>query len=697
MTMPAVPPTRRHDVVDVHHGTSITDPYRWLEADPASASEVDEVAAWVGAQNTHTQAFLDRPERAAWHARLVALMELPVVESAQLCGDTLFCQERPAGHEQLLLTRRSATEVAAPAVTLVDSATRSADAATAIDWFTPSSDGSLVAVGTSEGGTEDSILRVISATDGAVAGAPGDEIPDTRACSIAWEPDGGGFFYTRYPAGDQYHRTVHRHCLGTTWIDDPVVWRHPTDAQAWPHVKLSPDGRWLIVATSIGYSQTDIHVLDRSTDTWTTVIDGVQAMTELRVAADGQSLVGVTQVDAPRGRVVRIRLDRLADGPAAWETLVAERDDVITSFGVTSTGLMMITSRAAVDTAHRLNPDGQPVDDSVVTGVGDVVSIPGLATSVESPEFYLVIDAFEAPTQLWRVAADGAAAPHGTSDSTARVSSLTGRLAVSHIEYPSADGTGIGMFLVHRADRIPGAGTPAILTGYGGFAISRGPRFEAKVAAWCAAGGLYAVAGLRGGLEHGEEWHLAGSRANKQNVFDDFHAGADFLVDAGLTSRDRLAVHGGSNGGLLVGVALTQRPDLCRAVWCAVPLLDMIRFPNFLIARLWTPEYGDPDIAEEFGWLHAYSPYHHVEAGTCYPATLIQTAEGDTRVDPLHARKMVALLQASTSCLDERPIVLFQEGRAGHGVGKPVAKRADEVANGLTFVGAQLGVAPAAS
>ncbi|MGH9270172.1 MAG: prolyl oligopeptidase family serine peptidase, partial [Ilumatobacteraceae bacterium] len=215
------------------------------------------------------------------------------------------------------------------------------------------------------------------------------------------------------------------------------------------------------------------------------------------------------------------------------------------------------------------------------------------------------------------------------------------------------------------------------------------------VAAWCEAGGVYAIAGLRGGAEEGEAWHHAGRRANKQNVFDDFHAAADWLVDTGRASRERLAIVGRSNGGLLVGAALTQRPDLCRAVWCGVPLLDMVRFPQFLIARLWTDEYGDPEVAEEFGWLHAYSPYHRVVGGTCYPATLFTTAEGDTRVDPLHARKMAALLQAATSCGDDRLILLLQEGRAGHGVGKPVAKRADELADGLTFLGAQVGLATA--
>jgi prolyl oligopeptidase len=236
----------------------------------------------------------------------------------------------------------------------------------------------------------------------------------------------------------------------------------------------------------------------------------------------------------------------------------------------------------------------------------------------------------------------------------------------------------------------PSSDTPTILTGYGGFAVTNTPVYGPHIAAWCEAGGVYAVACIRGGAEEGEDWHRAGMREHKQQVFDDFHAAADWLVSEGRTSRDRLALRGGSNGGLLMGVAVTQRPDLARAVHCAVPLLDMVRYHLFLIARLWIPEYGDPDVEEDFGWLHAYSPYHHVGDGVCYPATLITTAESDSRVDPNHARKMAARLQAATGCGDERPILLRLESRAGHGQGKPVTKQADELADVLAFLSWQL-------
>jgi prolyl oligopeptidase len=684
-----VPPTRREDVVDTYHGISVADPYRWLED-----GDDPDVVAWVAAQNELTRSQLDVPVRRTWHARLVDLMELPVVQHATLRGDRLFCYERPQRAEQFVLTRRSAVDPAGDPVVLLDPAAASADAATAIDWYYPSSDGGVVAIGVSEGGTERSELRLVSATDGTPVGGLGDRIPDTRACSIAWEPDGSGFFYTRYPAGDEYNRTVHHHRLGTDWHDDPVVWDDRPDPQAWPAVLLTRDGRWLVVHVEVDYRRTDVHALDRESGVWTTLIGGVDARTHLSESADGRFLVGITDLNAPRGRVVRVELAAvIAEGTDAWQTIVVESEHVLSGLAVTRRGLLLVSSSGAVDTVHRLDADGRPLDPPHVSGIGELISVvdDGLATDVDSEEQFVVIDSFDAPAALWRVAADGVATPAGT---TAHDRRLTGGLGVRRIGYPSADGTEIGLLLIHREDVTPNADTPAILSGYGGFTITLSPGWQPRIAAWCAAGGLYAVAGLRGGLEHGEAWHRAGSRGNKQNVFDDFHAGADHLVESGLTSRERLAILGGSNGGLLVGAALTQRPDLCQAVLCAVPLLDMIRFPRFLIAKLWTSEYGDPDIAEEFAWLHAYSPYHHVVDGTCYPATLVQTADGDTRVDPLHARKMVALLQAASSCQDSRPILLSQEGRAGHGVGKPVSKRADEVADALTFLGTHVGLVP---
>jgi prolyl oligopeptidase len=673
MTSP--PPSRREAVVDLLHGVEVPDPYRWLEDGDAA-----EVRRWVAAQNAHTRQVLDaRPDRGWWHDRLASLMQRPVVMAVQVRGEHVFCLERPGGAEQFLLTRRSAKDPAAAPVVLLDPTIGTTDATRAIDWFSASPDGALVAAGTSEGGTEESVLRVIDGTDGHDLG---EAIPDTRACSVAWEPDGSGFAYTRYPPGQQYERTVHHHLLGTAWQDDPVVWDDRPDAQAWPDVSISPDGAWLVVHVLVGWARIDVHVLERAGGTWTTAIAGQEVTTAFEFAADGTSLVGVTTLDAPKGRVVRAALAMPASH--GWETLVPASGAVLGRVAVRGADLLVTSTRRAVDTIRRYDPDGHEL--GAVAGLGDVIAVSGLSADRDTGEAFAVIDSFAAPTSLWKLPAGDEVVSWSANDDRGAGPALT----VSQLTYPSLDGTEIGLFLIHRPEVAPGPDVPAILNGYGGFAIAETPVWSPQVAAWCAAGGTYAIAGLRGGIEEGEDWHQAGRRARKQNVFDDFHAGADWMVASGLASRERLGVLGRSNGGLLVGVAMTQRPDLCRAVWCGVPLLDMIRYPQFRIARLWTSEYGDPDVAEEFAWLHAYSPYHRVVDGTCYPATLFTTAEGDTRVDPMHARKMAARVQTASSCQDERPILLFEEDRAGHGVGKPVTKRAAEVADGMSFLAWQL-------
>ena len=417
----------------------------------------------------------------------------------------------------------------------------------------------------------------------------------------------------------------------------------------------------------VGWSRYDVHLLDRTTDTWSTVISGVEVTSTFAFAGDGASLVGVTTRHAAAAWCVPFG----ATDPQTWETLVAEGDAVLSQPTVTCDEVWVVATKQAADSIRRYAPDGTP--HGIVDGLPDLIAVTSLDADRTSGRAFVVVDSFEAPTAVWNASAAATAQPWFPD---VIVGGAIPSMLVSQVEYTSPDGTSIGMFLIHRDD-VAGPTTPAILNGYGGFAITETPIWSPQIAAWCAAGGLYAIAGLRGGLEHGEEWHHAGRRGSKQNVFDDFHAAADWLVATGRADRDRLAILGRSNGGLLVGAALTQRPDLCRAVWCGVPLLDMIRFPRFHIARLWTDEYGDPDVAEEFAWLYAYSPYHHVVDGTAYPATLFTTAEGDTRVDPLHARKMTALLQATAPAPDERPILLLQEGA-------PDTVSASRSASGLT-------------
>lgn len=662
-------------MVDVVHGVELTDPYRWLEA-----GDAPEVAEWVAAQNQHTRQALDaRPDRGRWHERLSALVALPTALSCKVRGEQLFVLERGRGADQYALVVRSAVDHDAAPRLLLDPATRAADGAIAIDWFEPSDDGALVAIGLSEGGTEDSVLHVLHVATGELDAL---RIADTRAASVAWLPDNSGFWYARYPQDDQYRRHIRFHRIGTDPADDPVVFDRLPIPEAWSDVQVSPDGAHVLVEVQTGWSRTDAHLLHVASGEWTTVIEGIEAQSSFQFAGD--HLLALTSLDAPNGRLV---LAPLANPSVdQWRTIVPERPDVV--LGRPSIGgdrLLVVASRAAVDSLERRTLDGDLLE--TVDDLG-IVAIQQLAADHHSGRTFVVVSSFDSPTAVWR---DDGGMQRWCPD--APTPDELSPLTVGHVSYASADGTEIGLFVIHRRDVVPSPLTPIILNGYGGFAISESPAWVPNLAAWCAEGGVWTIAGLRGGYEHGERWHQAGRRDTKQTVFDDFHAAGDWLVAQGMASHDTLGLVGGSNGGLLVGAALTQRPDLARAVWCAVPLLDMVRFPQFLIARLWTDEYGDPDIADEFAWLHAYSPYHHVVEGCEYPAVLFSTAEGDTRVDPLHARKMAALLQHAAASQHERPVLLLQAGRAGHGVGKPASMRVAEGVDVLSFLSWQLGLA----
>ena len=650
------------------HGISVTDPYRWLED-----GDSEEVGAWAAAHNQRTnQALAARSTWGLWHERLTALTALPTVGGAAVRGDELFVLERAAGADQFALVVRSAVDPGLRARVLLDPAQRADDAAVAIDWYEPSPDGSLIAVGLSEGGTEESTLSVIDVQSGAHLA---DSIRNTRASSIAWLPDNSGFWYLRYAEGDAYNRYVYFHRLGSDPADDPVVFDTLPTPETWPDVLISDDGRYLLVHMLVGWSRIDAQLLDTETGMWREVISGVEAQSSFFFHAN--ELYAVTSRDAPNGRVVAASLH----DPSAWRTVVPERDVVLARAVSLGDQLLVVSSSAAVDTVEVWNLDGTL--DLTIDEFG-LMSV--LSVDTDGDAAFLTVATFDAPPMLYRVM-------EGRAERwSAEIDTVVPRLTVAQVTYPSRDGTEIGLFVMHRAGIEPSGATPLLLTGYGGFAISEKPSWLVRAAAWCAAGGVFAIAGLRGGYEHGEAWHQAGRRANKQNVFDDFHAAADWLVDNGYTSRNLLAIEGGSNGGLLMGVAITQRPDLARAVHCAVPLLDMIRFPQFLIARLWTDEYGDPDVAEEFAWLCAYSPYHHVVEAAEYPAVLFTTAEGDSRVDPMHARKMTAMLTWASSSQVDRPVLLRQSGRSGHGQGKPANMRIRDDADVLSFFCWQLGV-----
>jgi prolyl oligopeptidase len=688
-----MPPARREDVVDLYHGVEVPDPYRWLED-----ADSPDTRDWVAAQNARTRAVLDaRPDRPALVERFGALYAAGRAGAPSIRGGRLFSIDRWGDHEQAVLVVRDVHGDAVPAArTLLDPHALTGDATAALDWYTPSVDGRLVAFGASLGGDERSTLGVVDVATGEVLA---DRIPRTRACSVAWAPDSRAFAYTRYPdpaaVGEeeaQYNRTVWWHALGDDPGHDELVFGDLPDKRAWAAVDLSRDGRWLVVELTLGWTRADVHLIDRSTGERTTVIEGVDVMSSFTVVDD--LLVGTTTLDAPRGRVVAAPL--ATPTPEHWRTVLAESDDVIEGVAVTAGSLVLASTRRATARLSRVPRAalaGSEATVPVEIPLPEPGSLAGLAGDRDSDTAVIAFTSWARPSELWRWS------PDEGGDGLVRWSDLPspvvpGDYTVAVDRYPSTDGVEVTLFTVRRAGTEPGPGTPTLLTGYGGFAVTMSPGYSPRAVAVADDGGIYAAACIRGGSEEGEDWHRAGMREHRQQVLDDFAAAARWLVDQGRTSPDRLAIEGGSNGGLLVAATLTQRPELCRAVVCAVPLTDMVRFPRFLIAKLWKPEYGDPEVPEEFAWLWGYSPYHHLVEGTCYPATLVLTGEEDSRVDPAHARKFGAALGWATACGEDRPVPVRIETQAGHGQGKPASKQAEEAADVQGFLRSQIGLGP---
>ena len=675
------PATRVEPVVDDYYGQPIVDPYRWLEDDGSA-----ETHAWVAAQNAYTRSLLDpAPGRERIRARLEELLAIGTVAAPVVRGGRAFYRRREAGDNQpRLLVREPATDQDR---VLLDPNRESAAGTVALDWWYPSPDGRLVAFGYSDHGDEESVLHVLDVERGTLLG---DRIARTRFCSLAWLPDASGFYYSRYPRpGDvpsgeeRYHRKLHFHRLGDDPAADPLVFGESLAAEDSPAVWLSADGRWLVVAVNHGWARSDLYLLDRERPEagFVAVVEGEDALFQGEVHRGRLYLL--TNLDAPRYRVLTVDPER--PERANWREVIPEPERGMIedlAFGANHLVVQSLVNATAALARHDL--DGRPLSSIALPGIGTVT---GLNAEPESDMVSFAFESFTTPPAVYR-----ADAGTGEMHMWARVDApvdLSG-YRTEQVWYRSRDGTPVSMFTVSRADVPRDGARPTLLTGYGGFNISRTPAFNRGMVFWLERGGVFALPNLRGGGEYGEEWHRAGMFERKQNVFDDFIAAAEFLIATGYTSADHLALEGGSNGGLLVGAALTQRPDLFRAVACHVPLLDMLRYHHFLIARLWVAEYGSADDPDQFPYLYAYSPYHRVVDGTAYPAVLLLTANSDSRVAPLHARKMTARLQAATS--SGRPVALRVEAEAGHGAGKPVAKLVDEQTDVWTFLCRELEV-----
>lgn len=672
---PPAPPRPVEDVVQNHR---IVDPYRWLED-----AKSPETQKWVEEEAAYTRRLLDPlPGREQLHKRLSQLMAIGSISAPQLGGPYYFYTKREGTQNQPVLLVREG--VHGTDRELVDVNKLAVDGTLALDWWVPSDDGKYVTYGTSPSGSEISTLHII---DTATGKSLPDNIERTRAASIAWKLDNSGFFYTRYPKkgevpdGEElYHRRVFYHALGSNPANDPLIFGKELAAEDWPGVDLSNDGRWLLISVEQGWTKSELYVQDLESGT-----QPIRITEGKNFLYGGQIYSGkifiTTNEDAPKYRLFVV--DAASPARANWKEIIPESDAIFQGAAIVNGQLLAQYEKNASSQLKMFHPNGKLLGDVQLPQIGTIAGIGG---KWNRKEVFFKFSSFTLPDSVYQI------------DLASRGTTLWGKVEapgiqpaqyeVKQVWFHSKDGTRVPMFVFYKKGLELNGKNPTQLTGYGGFNVSNTPEFRGDRFAWLEQGGVYAVANLRGGAEFGEEWHRAGMLSKKQNVFDDFIAAAEYLIEQKYTDKRHLAIRGGSNGGLLMGAVLTQRPDLFRAVVCQVPLLDMLRYQNFQIAKLWIPEYGSADDPKQFEWLYAYSPYHHVKEHTEYPAILFMTADTDTRVDPMHAKKMAALMQAEAANGKdrERPILLRVDTKAGHGAGKPIAKQIDELVDIYSFL-----------
>ena len=668
--VPPPPPTEVREVVDTLHGVEIPDPYRWLED-----QEAPETRAWIDAQNAHTDTVLGTLSgREELRAVAASVLERDVIGLPNERAGRYFYSKRRADQDLAVVYVREGLDGADRV--LIDPHPMSPDHTTSVALRDISDDGKRVVYGVREGGVDEVTIRVRDVDTGADLA---DVLPPARYGEVTLAADGSGLYYEQY--GDVTPRVMY-HAFGTPMADDVQLFGEGYERYQIPVTVVSDDGRWMVVHVIEGSSgPTAIHVKDLQRDTpfVTAIADGVS---ESWAGFAGGELFIVTNLDAPNKRVV------LADpaDPAfeRWREVIPERDDVVVEAAAALGGKLAVSYLRDVQprvAIHEL--DGTHVRDIAFNTVGSVGGGSGRWTSDEA---FFTFQTFHVPSTIYRYDLETGeqsiwAAPESPVDAAA--------YEVTQRWFTSKDGTDVPMFVVHQPDLLLDGSNPTLLTGYGGFNNSMTPAFSALATTWLESGGVFALANMRGGGEFGEEWHRAGMLESKQNVFDDFIAAAEHLIEAGYTSSGHLAIRGGSNGGLLVGAVSNQRPDLFGAVVCTYPLLDMVRYHQFLVASFWVPEYGSSDDPEQFGYIHAYSPYHNVIDGEDYPATLYLSGDGDTRVAPLHARKMTALMQAKNG--SDNPILLRYHTQAGHSGGQPVGQQIDEMVDTVSFLLWQVG------
>jgi prolyl oligopeptidase len=681
---PRLPETQTMAVVDTLHGVEIVDSYRWLED-----GEDPDVQKWADKQNEYCRHVLAQyPGREKLEGRIRELMKIGTVSEPAIHGGRYFYMRRDGDmqHSRLLLKRAVDAE---PEVVL-DPGTFSTDGTVALDWWYPSDDGKFIAYGKSSGGTENSTLFILDADTKELLP---DTIPYTDAASIAWLKDNSGFYYTRQPEpgtvpeGDEdYYRKVFFHKMGRDYRDDPLIFGEGRDKTDWPGVQLSPDNRYLLIPVYQGWAKSELYLKDlKKGGDFILLTGGIDAMFSASPLDD--ALYVFTNYRAPRYRIAKASYDK--PQMKHWKEVIPEGESMRESYAVIGDNIVVTELHNASSRASIYSKSGKLRGDIRLPSIGSIMSYGDhvLGAETDGSEVLFGFHSYFIPPTIFRY--------DFRTDTLDIFDRIETDLDLSNFKaeqvwFPSKDSTMVSMFLIHRKDLVLDGNNPTLVYGYGGFASNETPYFSRTNTIFFSRGGVLADVQLRGGGEYGEEWHRAGMLENKQNVFDDFIAAMEWLIENKYTNPKRLIIEGGSNGGLLVGAVMVQRPDLMKAVVCGRPLLDMLRYHKFLIGELWVPELGSAHDPEQFEYLYAYSPYHNVKQGMAYPAVLFESADHDTRVDPMHVRKMTATLQAATS--SDEPILLRIQRKTGHGQGAPISIVIEEIVDSWSFIFWQLGI-----
>ncbi len=680
---PTYPATRQSAVVDDYHGVRVADPYRWLEDDNSP-----ETKAWVDAQNTVTFRYLRQiPELPAIRARLTKLWSYERYGVPFKQGGRYFFTKTDGLQNQAVLY--TLTSLDATPTVLLDPNTLSADGTVALTSYVASDDGNLLAYGLATAGSDWQDWKVRDVTTG-------QDLPDlvkwVKFSRASWTKDGKGFFYSRYDEPGEaakltkanYFHKLYYHRLGTPQSEDPLVYERP-DHKDWSFYGIvTDDGRYLVIAASQGSARKN-RVLYKDLQTPRAPV--VELLMDFDaeywfIDNDGSRFWFKTDLNAPRGRVIAI--DTAKPERAEWKEIIPEGPDALVNVAAVDDRFIASYLKDARSQVRVFALDGSPQGELALPGIGTVSGFYGRRTDAET--FYS-FTSFTEPGAIYRYEVT---AGRSAVFRRPKVDFDPERYETKQVFYASKDGTRVPMFLTYRKGITLDGRNPTYLYGYGGFKISLTPGFSVSRLVWMEMGGVYAVANLRGGGEYGEEWHQAGTKLRKQNVFDDFIAAAEWLIGQRYTSSAKLAISGGSNGGLLVGAVLNERPELFGAAMPDVGVMDMLRFHTFTIGWSWATEYGSSDKPEEFAALRAYSPLHNIRKGARYPATLITTADHDDRVVPAHSFKYAATLQRDQG--GTAPILIRIETRAGHGAGKPTSKLIEQSADGLVFLVRELGM-----